>query len=598
MPLPIEGYALIGDTQTAALVGRDGSIDWICFPRFDSAACFAALLGEPRHGRWRIAPRAPVTACRRAYRKGTLVLDTELDTADGTIRITDFMPPREHVPDVVRIVEGVRGRVEVEMELVIRFDYGSTVPWVHRTAHGLSAVAGPNALLLRSPIPTHGEDLKTVATFALGPGERAPFSLSWHPSHEEPPLHVDPLDELEMTEGWWRSWCGVCAYGGPWIEEVKSSLVVLKALTFAPTGGIVAAPTTSLPEWPGGVRNWDYRYCWLRDATLSLYALMLGGYKEEAVAWRDWLLRAAAGDPKQLQIMYGLAGERHLPEFELPLPGYEGATPVRIGNAAADQLQLDVYGEVMDALYQAGRIGIPPDEWAWGLQKKLLEFLETGWTQPDQGIWEVRGPRRHFVHSKVMCWVAFDRAVKIVESGSCAGPAERWRRIRDQIHEEVCRRGFDPARGAFTQSYDSPALDASVLMIPIVGFLPADDPRMIGTVRAIERHLLRDGFVLRYQTEESGAIDGLPAGEGAFLACSFWLADAYALMGREDDARALFERLLDLRNDVGLLAEEYDPRSGRLLGNFPQALSHLALVNTAYNLTAQQIHPAGHRRAR
>jgi GH15 family glucan-1,4-alpha-glucosidase len=596
MALRIEDYALLGDTHTAALVGRDGSIDWLCLPRFDSAACFAALLGSPDHGRFRIAPRDPAPRVTRRYREGTLVLETELTTAEGSVRLVDCMPPRGDAPVVVRVVEGVRGSVPMSMELVVRFDYGSIVPWVRSTAGGLSAVAGPDALVLRAGVPTHGQGLTTVADFDVHEGQRVPFVLAWHPAHEPPPAALDAADEVKNAEAWWRAWSGRCTYRGPWEGAVVSSLVTLKALTYAPTGGLVAAPTTSLPEWIGGVRNWDYRYCWLRDATLTLYALLLGGYEEEAQAWRDWLLRAIAGDPSKLQILYGLGGERRISEQEIPwLPGYEGSRPVRVGNAAVAQLQLDVYGEVIDTLYQAHRTGISTEEPAWDLQRKLLEFLESGWRAPDEGIWEVRGERRRHTYSRVMSWVAFDRAVKSVEQLGLDGPVDRWRKQRDAVHAEVCAAGFHAGRGAFTQSYGSDALDASTLLIPLVGFLPPDDPRVVGTVRAVERDLVRGGFVLRYSNGPGGAPDGLPGPEGVFLACSFWLADCLALMGREAEAKALFERLLALRNDVGLLAEEYDPEQERLLGNFPQAFSHLSLIGTAFDLTPGHPGPADHR---
>ena len=595
MSLPIEDYAIIGDTRTAALIGKDGSLDWLCLPRFDSGACFAALLGEPRHGRWLIAPVGPVTRTSRRYREGTLVLDTEHVTASGTVRITECMPPDESIPNVLRMVEGVSGEVTMRMELVIRFDYGWVVPWVRRIDGTLSAVGGPEALTLHTPVALHGKDLTTVAEFTVRAGERVPFVLSWHPSHEPAPPEIDVVAAIAAAETWWRTWSARCTYTGPWSEAVRSSLVVLKALTYLPTGGIVAAVTTSLPEVIGGVRNWDYRYCWLRDATFTLFALMNGGHQQEASEWRDWLLRAVAGSPSQLQIMYGIGGERRLPEAELPwLPGYAGSRPVRTGNGAAHQLQLDVYGEVTDALFHARKAGIPPDPSAWAMQTALLDFLEGAWHQPDEGIWEVRGPRQHFTHSKIMTWVAFDRGVKAMERFQLAGPRDRWCAIRDTIHAEVCANGFDPTRNTFTQAYGSPALDASLLIATLVGFLPPEDPRMIGTVAAIERELLHDGFVLRYRTDETN--DGLPPGEGAFLACSFWLADNYALMGRERDAHALFERLLSLRNDVGLLAEEYDPIAGRLLGNFPQAFSHVGLVNTAFNLTRSEVKPAAERK--
>jgi GH15 family glucan-1,4-alpha-glucosidase len=615
----IEDYAIIGDTQTAALVGRTGSIDWLCFPRFDSAACFAALLGDARHGRWSIAPcevataeqagagaAAPGARARRRYRDGSLVLETEWTTSSGVARVVDCMPPRGKHPDVVRLVEGVAGEVRMLSELLIRFDYGRIVPWVRRKPGGIHAVAGPDAICFTAGVPTHGERLSTVSEFTVRPGDRVPFVLTWHPSHEPAPERIDVEDELRSTEAWWREWSSRGTYDGPYAAMVQRSLMVLKALTYAPTGGIVAAPTTSLPEWPGGVRNWDYRYCWLRDATLALYALMLGGYTSEAAAWRDWLLRAVAGDPAHLQIMYGLGGERRLPEFEAHwLDGYEGSRPVRVGNAAVEQRQLDVYGEVMDTLYEARRAGLQPDQWTWGLQLKLLERLEELWHEPDEGIWEVRGPRRHFTHSKVLAWVAFDRAVKSVEQQGQRGPVEHWRRVRDAIHADVCRRAFDPRLGAFTQAYGAETLDAGALVLPLVGFLPVGDPRVASTVAAIERRLVRDGFVLRYDTEldvrggrasgEGETIDGLPPGEGAFLACSFWLADVMVLQGRESEAERLLGRLVAVANDVGLLAEQYDPRSGRQLGNFPQAFSHLSLVNTACNLSRSQVSPAAAR---
>jgi GH15 family glucan-1,4-alpha-glucosidase len=592
----IEDYALIGDTQTAALVGRDGSIDWTCFPRFDSGACFTALLGDRDNGRWSIAPaEAPVRTSRR-YREDTLVLETEIDVAGGRVRLIDFMPIRGRQPDIIRIVEGVSGEVAMKTELIIRFDYGRAVPWVRRQHGALTATAGPDALCLRADVDLHGENLASVAHFTVAAGELRAFVLTWYPSHRQLPPPVDPARALADTVEWWRSWSRQCNFGGRWREPVATSLRVLKALTYGPTGGVVAAPTTSLPEWPGGVRNWDYRYCWLRDATLTLYALMLGGYTEEATAWREWLLRAVAGAPSDLQIMYGLGGERRLPEYEAPwLAGHGGAKPVRIGNAAHEQLQLDVYGEVLDALHGARRFGIAPDPWAWSLEKEILASLEGKWREPDEGIWEVRGPRRHFTHSKVMAWVAFDRAIKSVELFGVDGPADRWRAVRAEIHGEVCARGFDRERNTFTQSYDRSDLDASLLMIPLVGFLPPADGRVVSTVDAIARELTIGGFVLRYRTDGSQAVDGLPGGEGVFLPCSFWLADAYAQMGRFDEAQELFERLLTVRNDVGLLSEEFDPKSGRMLGNFPQAFSHLALVNTAYNLTAAPERPARHR---
>jgi GH15 family glucan-1,4-alpha-glucosidase len=597
MPLRIEDYGLIGDTQTVALVGRDGSIDWLCFPRFDAGACFAALLGGPEHGRWLIGPERGGHAIRRQYRSDSLVLEHEFQTADGVVRLVDAMPPREREPDLVRVVECLSGQVAMRMELIVRFDYGHIVPWVRTMDGALRAVGGPDALTLRSTAPTFGVGLTTQAEFTLRAGEHATFLLAWHPSHEPPPRSIDPMGAIEDTERWWREWCAHCTYEGPWRDAILRSMITLKALTFGPTGGIVAAATTSLPEKLGGVRNWDYRYCWLRDATFTLYALMIGGYTEEAVAWRNWLLRAVAGDPADLQIMYGCAGERRLPEFEVPwLPGYEGSRPVRIGNAAVHQRQLDVVGEVMDALHVARRSGLDPDEATWALQRALLTFLEQTWRDPDEGIWEVRGPRRHFTHSKVMAWVAFDRAIKAVEMWGAKGPVDRWRRVRDEIHTEVCARGFDPSRGTFTQFYGSRQLDASLLMLPLVGFLPVNDARMIGTVQAIERELLHDGFVQRYPMDEATAgVDGLPPGEGVFLACTFWLADNYALLGRDEEARALFERLLALRNDLGLLSEQFDPEARRLVGNFPQAFSHVALINTARNL-ARAHGPAEDRR--
>ena len=582
-PLRFEDYGLIGDTQTAALVGRDGSIDWLCLPRFDSPACFAALLGDCGHGRWLIRPTGAPAMGTQRYRGESLVLETEFTTAAGAVRVLDCMPPRRSEADVVRVVEGIRGEVEMEMDLVVRFDYGSIVPWARRIDGMLRLIGGPDALSLWAPVPIHGENLTTKARFTVRAGERLPFLLVWHRSHEAPPPPIDPLAALDETQRFWDDWARRCTYDGPYRADVVRSLVTLKALTFAPTGGIVAAATTSLPEKIGGVRNWDYRFCWLRDATFTLYALMQSGYTEEAAEWRNWLLRAVAGDPADLQIMYGAAGERRLTELQLDyLPGYHGSRPVRVGNAAVEQLQLDVYGEVMDALYVALRSGVPTDRDVWALQRQLMSFLERGWDQPDEGIWEVRGPRRHFTHSKVMAWVAFDRAVKTVERFGMAGPVDEWRRIRARIHEEVCSRGFDAARGTFTQFYGSTQLDASLLMLPLVGFLPPQDPRVTGTVRAIERELVEDGLVMRYPTEPH--VDGLPPGEGAFLACTFWLADNYVLQGREEEAQRLFERLLSLKNPLGLMSEQYDSAERRQVGNFPQAFSHVSLVNTARNL--------------
>ena len=597
-PLRIEDYGLIGDTQSAALVGRNGSIDWLCLPYFSSAACFSALLGDASHGRWAIAPADASAKTTRRYRGHSLVLETEFTAADGVVRLIDCMPPRQNEPDVVRIVEGVSGEVAMQMELVIRFDYGSIVPWARTIDGVLRTIGGPDALSLWSPVPTHGEDLTTCAEFRVKAGQRLPFLLVWHPSHVSPPRPIDALRAVEETEQWWEEWCRHCTYAGEWREQVLRSLITLKALTFQPTGGIVAAPTTSLPEHIGGVRNWDYRYCWLRDATFTLLALLVSGFTGEAVAWRDWLLRAVAGDPADLQIMYGLFGERRLVEMELPLPGYEGSTPVRIGNAAAVQRQLDVFGEVMDALHVARREGVEGDADSWALQTHLMTFLAEVWNQPDEGIWEVRGPRRHFTHSKIMAWVAVDRAIRSVERFGVQGPVDQWRTLRAQIQEDIFRNGFDRARGTFTQSYGSRELDASLLTAPMVGFLEATDPRMVGTVTAIERELMRDGLLLRYPSEEPSTekIDGLPPGEGAFLPCTFWLADNYALQGRGDEARRIFERLLALTNDLGLLSEEYDPRGRRQLGNFPQAFSHVALVNTAFNLSAAR-GPAESRRS-
>ena len=593
MPRRIEDYAVIGDCEAAALVGRDGSIDWLCWPHFASPACFAALLGTPEHGRWRLAPKERATPTRR-YRGDTLILETDFESAEGAVTLVDFMPIGEGAAGLVRIVIGRRGTVRMAMELILRFDYGIAVPWVSRLDDGrLCAIAGPDMAVLETPVTTRGEGLTTVAEFEVRAGERVPFVLAHGRSHLSAPRGPDPEAALARTEGFWRDWIGHCRASGEWSEPVRRSLITLKALTYAPTGGIVAAPTTSLPERLGGERNWDYRHCWLRDATLTLLALMSAGYYDEARAWREWLLRAVAGSPGQLQIMYGLAGERRLAEAELPwLPGYAHSAPVRIGNAACDQLQLDVYGEVMDALHQARKGGLDAYGPAWALQRALVEHLEHAWQRPDQGIWEVRGPPQHFTYSKVMCWVALDRAVRAIDAFGLAGPLERWKRLRERIHDEVCRRGYDRSKGAFVQRYGATALDASLLLLPITGFLPPDDPRMLGTVHAIERELVRGGLVYRYRAE--AADDGLPPGEGAFLACSFWLADNYALQGRRAEARALFERLLGLANDVGLLAEEYDPGAGRQLGNFPQAFSHVALVNTAFNL-GEAIKPAEER---
>jgi GH15 family glucan-1,4-alpha-glucosidase len=582
----LEDYALIGDCETAALVSKQGSIDWLCWPRFDSAACFAALLGSADHGRWLLAAADPEARITRAYRPNTLILETEIATSTGAVTVVEFMPPRGRNSDVVRLVRGRGGRVAMRMHLVLRFDYGSAVPWVSRLEDGTwKAVAGPDMVTLHTPVPLRGQDLTTVAEFEVEAGQTVPFVLTHGASHLPPPPAIEPEESLHHTESFWTEWVDDKRLpDGEWADAVTRSLITLKALTYAPTGGIVAAPTTSVPEWIGGQRNWDYRFCWLRDATLTLLALMNAGFYEEARAWREWLLRAAAGAPAQMQIMYGLAGERRLTEYDVEwLPGYEGSRPVRIGNAAHGQLQLDVYGEVMDALHQAREGGLPSSPAEWAFQRALLEHLEGVWRQPDQGLWEVRGAPRHFTYSKVMAWVAFERGVRAVKKLGVEGPVERWAAQCLEIHAEVCAKGFDAARGSFVQSYGSHELDASLLMLPMVGFLPPEDPRVRGTIAAVERELLVDGFLLRYDTR-SGA-DGLPAGEGAFLACTFWLVDAYVLTGRLDDARRLFERLLSLRNDVGLLSEEYDPVSGRLLGNFPQAFSHIALINSAHNLT-------------
>jgi GH15 family glucan-1,4-alpha-glucosidase len=581
----IEDYALLGDCETAALVAKDGSIDWLCWPRFDSDACFAALLGSAENGRWQIAPSAPPRRVTRRYRGDTLILETRFEMDEGSILLVDFMPLRGRTSNLVRIVVGERGAVEMRTELLIRFGYGQAVPWVSKLDDGtLQAVSGPDMMVLRTPVRLHGEDFKSVATFTVSAGERIPFVLAYGPSHLPTPSKIDAEQALAHTERFWAGWSAKEEVSGEWSEAVKRSLITLKALTYAPTGGIVAAPTTSLPEQLGGVRNWDYRFCWLRDATLTLLALMNGGHFDEAKSWRDWLVRAAAGSPEQMQILYGIAGERRMTEWEVAwLAGYEGSRPVRIGNAAHGQLQIDVYGEVMDALHQGRRGGLAPNDSAWALQRALLDHLERVWCEPDEGIWEVRGGRRPFTYSRVMAWVAIDRAIKGVEEFGLEGPVDHWRDLRRRVHEDVCRRGFDDGLGSFVQSYGSKHLDASLLLLPTVGFLPVTDPRIRGTVRAIERALLVDGLVLRYDTAE--AKDGLPTGEGAFLACSFWLADVYVLMGRIDEARKLFRRLLTLRNDVGLLAEEYDPAVGRQVGNFPQAFSHIALLNTAQNLS-------------
>jgi GH15 family glucan-1,4-alpha-glucosidase len=600
VPSRIEDYALLGNLHTAALVGRDGSVDWLCLPRFDSGACFAALLGEPEHGRWKIAPPADATVERR-YRGETLVLETDFHTADGVATVVDCMPVREGagaLPELVRIVVGRSGHVAMRAELVMRLDYGSLVPWVRREGDAITAIAGPDELRLATTAPLRGENFRTVSSFTVSEGERVAFVLGWCPSHEKPPSYADPERAVLDTAAWWERWSSKCSYDGEYASIVRRSLITLKALTYAPTGGIVAAATTSLPERIGGVRNWDYRMCWLRDATFTLYALLNAGYRDEALAWRSWLLRAIAGKPSQIQIMYGLAGERRLTELELEwLPGYLGSRPVRVGNAAHRQLQLDVYGEVLDVLHLCRRVGLTDDKDTWRLERALAGHLEGIWREPDDGIWEVRGQRMQFTHSKVMAWLAMDRAIKGVEEFGFSGPVERWRRVRSEIHADVCENAWNADMGSFVQAYGSRRLDASLLMLPLVGFLPATDPRIQGTVRAIERELLHDGFVLRYSTEEGeDGVDGLPPGEGAFLACTFWLADNLMLLGRRDEARAMFERLVGLCNDVGLLSEQYDPIGRRLLGNVPQAFSHVSLVNTARNLHSRDGGPAEHRR--
>ncbi|MCG5053408.1 MAG: glycoside hydrolase family 15 protein [Myxococcales bacterium] len=583
MGLRIEDYALIGDCQSAALVGIDGSIDWLCFPRFDAGACFAALLGTAENGRWRVAPSAPVRKVSRRYRDSSLVLETTFETDEGTVTVIDFMPPRDREPNLVRMIRGDRGAVDMHMELVIRFDYGQVVPWVRRVEGGIRAVGGPDTLYCLGDVPMVGEDLHTVSTFRVQAGETKCLSLVYAPTHEPCEPRPDPHTSLDEAESFWAEWTGRCTYQGPWREAVIRSLITLKAMTYAPSGGLVASVTSSLPEQIGGSRNWDYRYCWLRDATFTLYALISGGYVDEAAAWRKWLINAVAGSPDKIQIMYGVAGERRLSEHELPwLAGYRGSVPVRMGNAAHEQHQLDVYGEVMDALHLARRAGISPDENAWRVQRGLIDFLERDWRKPDEGIWEVRGPRRQFTHSKVMAWVAFDRAIKAVERSGQKGPSERWKVTRAEIRAQVLEEGFNSTLNTFTQFYGGHEADASLLMIPLVGFLPASDPRMVGTVAYIQKHLDRNGFVARY--DAGPEIDGMPAGEGAFLLCSFWLADNLVLQGRHDEAQALFEKLLALRNDVGLLAEEYDVHQGHFLGNFPQAFSHVGLINTALNL--------------
>jgi len=584
-PSRIEDYALIGDCITAALVSRDGSIDWLCWPRFDSPACFAALLGGPEHGRFQIAPLTSGDPATRRYYDNSLVLETVFDTVDGQVALTDFMVPGADNSCIVRIVEGRRGEVAMRMEASLRFDYGKSIPWVTKRngGNGIIAIAGPDMVVLRTPVPLRGENMQTVADFSVREVERLTFVLTHGASHLPMPISLDAEDALYATNEFWSGWSARCTYSGRWAPAVMRSLLTLKCLTYAPTGGIVAAPTMSLPEALGGVRNWDYRYCWLRDATITLFSFMAAGYTDEASAWADWLHRSIAGSPDQVQIMYGIGGERRIEEAELPwLPGYQGAAPVRIGNAAATQLQLDVYGEVMEALYQARAAKLLTNPQSWSLQNGMLAHLESAWKQPDEGMWETRGGSQHFTFSKVMAWVAFDRAIRDAERNNLPGPVDRWRQVRDEIHATVCRDGYSSKLGSFVQSFGSDKLDATLLLIGSVGFLPHDDPRIQGTVEAVARDLLVDGFVLRYRTEDGG--DGLPAGEGAFLACSFWLASAWFCQGREADAVALFERLVGLCNDVGLLSEEYDPKAQRFTGNFPQAFSHVALINAALTL--------------
>jgi len=588
-PAKIEDYAFLSDTQTGALVSRDGCIDWLCFPRFDSPACFASLLGEKKNGHWLFSPTDKIDKVSRRYRGDTLIVETEMETASGAVRLIDFMPPRGKNPDIVRIVEGLRGEVRMEMELIIRFEYGLIIPWVRKADDGLEAIAGPDGLILRTPVETRGKDLTTLADFSVKKGERVPFVLTWFASHEEPPRAINPEHALRDTETFWSQWAGRFHYKGPWREAIMRSLITLKGLTYAPTGGLVAALTTSLPEEIGGVRNWDYRYCWLRDATFTLVTLMRVGYRDEANSWRQWLLRAIAGSASQMQIMYGVHGERRLDEREIPwLSGYENSKPVRIGNAASNQFQLDVFGEVLLAMQQSHELGLETDESDWRLQVQLMRFLEAHWHEPDEGIWEVRGGRKHFTHSKMMAWLAFDRAIKLAEACQHSGKdyIPRWKKTRDYIHREVCERGYNKDKNAFTQSYGSDAIDASLLMMLRVGFLPPSDPRVRGTIEAIERELVQDGLVLRYRTEEH--VDGLPGREGTFLPCSFWLVNCLHFIGRTDDAKAMFERLLALRNDLGLISEEYDPITKRQLGNFPQAFTHLALVNSARILSGDE----------
>ncbi|HKS92963.1 MAG TPA: glycoside hydrolase family 15 protein [Tepidiformaceae bacterium] len=585
MALKIEDYGIIGDTHTAAMVGRNGSIDWLCLPRLDSPACFAHLLGTEENGFWRIAPKSGVVRTSRQYRGDTLILETTFDTAEGSATVIDFMPWRRSTQyaDVIRIVRGDSGRVTMEMRLALRFAHGRSVPWVRRADHGITAIAGPDGVEIHTSVPMHGEGFQTVAEFDIEAGKQQSFRLHWHLSHERPGLDLDPWNSLCETEERWKAWSAQYTGDGLYRKEVMRSLITLKALTYSPTGGIAAAVTTSLPEQIGGARNWDYRFCWLRDATFTLYAMLVSGFHDEAKAWREWLLRAVAGNPQDVQVLYGLSGERLQPEFEVPwLAGYEGSAPVRVGNAAHSQLQLDVFGEVMDALHTASRLGVKPTKEEWAVQRALLGFLEEHWQEPDEGLWEVRGGRQHFTHSRVMAWVAFDRAVKAVERYGMDGPVEKWRQLRQEIHAEVCKKGFSLKRNAFIQHYDSDDLDASLLMIPMVGFLPPDDPRVIGTLDAVGKNLMHDGLVQRYNTQTG--TDGLPPGEGAFLACSFWYVDNLHLAGRDTEAKDMFERLLTHCNDLGLLSEEWDTDLKRQVGNFPQAFSHVALINSAHNV--------------
>lgn len=598
MSRPIEDYALVGDLHTAALISRGGSVDWLCFPRFDSGACFAALLGDDENGHWTIAPQSGGDATSRRYRDRTLILESQWTTSDGVVRVVDFMPPRDDLPDLIRVVEGVSGRVPMRSTLRIRFDYGHITPWVRRVDGELCAVAGPDALWLRSDVEPRGVDKTTVSEFTVGAGDRVAFALTWSESHKPKPRVVDPLNALDQTEEFWRRWISNAKVDGPYAEAVSRSLITLKALTYRPTGGIAAAATTSLPEQLGGNRNWDYRYCWLRDATMTLHALLSSGYHHEAQAWREWLVRAVAGDPDDMQIMYGLDGSRRLVEYELPwLAGYANSTPVRVGNAASEQLQLDVYGEVMDALELSRAAGLAVDDDTWSLQRIIMDYLEGHWTDPDNGIWEIRGDRQHFTHSKVMCWAAVDRAIRGVEQWGLDGPLDTWKATRDAIRSDVLQHGYDREHRTFVQAYGSSQLDAALLLIPSVGFLPGDDTRVVGTIEAVQRELQHDGLVRRYLTQDDAtSVDGLSGHEATFLVCTFWLADALCLAGRTDEARETYERILALRNDVGLLSEEYDVSARRLVGNLPQAYSHIGVVNTANNLAGG--HGPAHRRAR